>query len=86
MMLGIVRGTIVSTRKCDNLVGYRLLLIEPYYGNQAEIIVAADLLGSGIGDIVLLVNGSSARVAIERQVPVDTFIIGIVDAPPIIGK
>ncbi|MEG1459631.1 MAG: EutN/CcmL family microcompartment protein, partial [Acetivibrio sp.] len=44
MILGTVKGNIVSTRKCSNLVGFKLLLIEPYYGNKAEIFVAADTM------------------------------------------
>lgn len=34
MILGTVVGTVVSTRKMQNLVGYKLLLVEPYYGDK----------------------------------------------------
>ena len=83
MLLGTVKGTIVSTRKCESLVGYKLLLIEPYFGERTKIMVAADSLGAGIGELVLLTEGSSARFAIDRAVPIDAFVVGIVDSPPV---
>ena len=57
MILGTVKGTVVSTRKCSNLVGFKLLLVEPFYGNKKDIIVAADSIGAGIGELVLITNG-----------------------------
>ncbi|MGB4657596.1 MAG: EutN/CcmL family microcompartment protein [Mobilitalea sp.] len=82
MILGTVKGTIVSTRKCSNLVGYRLLLIEPYYGNKAEIFVAADSLGAGVGELVLVTTDNTTQYALERSAPIDALVVGIVDAPP----
>ena len=86
MVLGTVKGTVVSTRKCEKLVGYKLLLIEPYYGNKENIIVAADSLGSGIGELVLVTTDDTTQYAIDREAPIDAFVVGIVDAPPVIGK
>lgn len=86
MILGTVKGTVVSTRKFDNLVGYKLLLIEPYYGDKSSIFVAADSLGSGIGELVLVTTDNTTQHAIERSAPVDAFVVGIVDAPPQMGK
>ncbi len=88
MVLGTVKGTIVSTRKCENLVGYKLLLIEPYrFGDgESEIFVAADSIGAGIGELVLVTRGSVTQFAIDRLAPVDAFVVGIVDAPPVMGK
>ena len=54
MILGTVKGTVVSTRKMDNLVGYKFLLVEPYYGKKEDILVAADTIGAGIGELVLV--------------------------------
>lgn len=82
MILGTVKGTVVSSRKNNALVGYKLLLIEPYYGEKGAYIVAGDTLGSGIGELVLVTTGSSVQFAIDRNAPVDAFVVGIVDAPP----
>ena len=82
MILGRVTGSIVSTRKCSNLVGYKLLLIEPYYGDKANIFVAADTLGAGIDELVLITTDNTTQYALERSAPVDAFVVGIVDAPP----
>lgn len=82
MILGKVKGTIVSTRKCSNLVGYKLLLISPYYGDGAQIFVAADTLGAGIGELVLITTDNTTQYALDRSAPVDAVVVGIVDAPP----
>ncbi len=88
MILGTVKGTIVSTRKFDNLVGYKLLLVEPYSyaGEETRILVAADSLGAGIGELVLVTTDNTTQHALERSAPIDAFIVGIVDAPPVMGK
>lgn len=86
MILGTVKGTVVSTRKFKNLVGYKLLLIEPYYGDKEKILVAADSLGSGIGELVLVTTDNTTQHALDRSAPIDAFVVGIVDAPPQIGK
>jgi len=86
MILGTVVGTIVSTRKCSNLVGYKLLLIEPYYGDKSQIFVAADTIGAGIEELVLITTDNTTQYAIERSAPVDAVVVGIVDAPPQKGK
>lgn len=82
MILGTVKGNIVSTRKCSNLVGFKLLLVEPYYGDKSEIFVAADTIGAGIGELVLVTTDNTTQYAIDRSAPIDAFIVGIVDAPP----
>lgn len=86
MILGKVKGTVVSTRKMENLVGYKFLLVESYYGNKEDIIVAADTLGAGIGELVLVTTDETTQYALNRQAPVDAFIVGIVDSPPVFGK
>lgn len=82
MIIGKVKGTIVSTRKCSNLVGYKLLLIAPYYGDGSQIFVAADNLGAGIGELVLITTDSTTQYALDRSAPIDALVVGIIDAPP----
>jgi len=86
MILGTVKGTVVSTRKMDNLVGYKFLLVEPYFGDQSKIIVAGDTIGAGIGELVLVTTDETTQHALTREAPMDAFIVGIVDNPPVIGK
>lgn len=81
MVMGKVVGHIVSTKKQETLVGYKILevrLIE----NQRETdkyLVAVDTVGAGIGEIVLITTGSGARKAAREEAPVDAVVIGIVD-------
>lgn len=86
MILGTVMGTVVSTRKCKSLVGFKLLLVEPYYGEKKDIFVAADTMGAGIGELVLVTIDNTTQYALDRSAPVDACIVGIVDAPPQPGK
>jgi ethanolamine utilization protein EutN len=86
MILGTIMGTVVSTRKCKNLVGFKLLLVEPYYGEKKNIFVAADTMGAGIGELVLVTTDNTTQFALDRSAPVDAFVVGIVDAPPQLGK
>jgi ethanolamine utilization protein EutN len=79
-------GTVVSTRKCRDLVGFKLLLVEPYYGEKQNVFVAADTLGAGIGELVLVTTDNTTQYAMDRSAPVDAYVVGIVDAPPQIGK
>lgn len=80
-------GSIVSTRKCDNLVGNKFMIVEPLEKMKAGLsqIVAIDYIGAGIGEYVLVVQGSAARLgggereAGRQQAPVDAAIVGIVD-------
>ena len=82
MILGKVLGTVVSTRKCQNLVGYKLLTIRPLYGNRDEIFVAADKLGAGIGECVLITTDNTTQHALDSAAPVDALVVGIVDSIP----
>lgn len=80
MIIGKVVGSIVSTRKCENLVGNKFMIIEPLeeMSAGASRFVAIDNIGAGVGETVLVVTGSGARVGMEN-VPVDAAIVGIVD-------
>lgn len=83
MRLAKVRGTVVSTVKDDSLRGVKLLLvqlIEESGDLQDEYEVAADVVGAGVGEWVLISRGSSARQHRGyEQRPVDAAIIAIVD-------
>ncbi len=80
MVIGKVVGSIVSTRKCENLVGNKFMIIEPLeeMASGASKFIAIDNIGAGIGETVLVATGSAARVGMEN-VPVDAAIVGIVD-------
>lgn len=82
MLLGKVKGNIVSSRKCPKLIGYKLLLIEPYYGNKERIYVAADQMGAGIGELVLITTDYAVKNALDKDMPIDALVVGIVDNEP----
>ncbi|MGM0608313.1 MAG: EutN/CcmL family microcompartment protein [Candidatus Muiribacteriota bacterium] len=83
MNLGKVVGTIVSTKKDEKLLGFKLLLVRKLNINLEfidDFVVAVDTVGAGFNETVLLVSGSSARqTARTNQKPVDAAIVGIVD-------
>lgn len=83
MYLAKVVGNVVATRKEESLVGFKLMVIRRINGEEREIgqeEVAADYVGAGIGDCVLVGSGSSVRVrADKREVMVDLAVIGIID-------
>lgn len=82
MLLGKVKGNIISTRKHERLVGYKLLIVEPYYGNKKDTLIVADRLGAGLGELVLLSQGSPALKALDNDAPIDAVVVGIVDSEP----
>ena len=82
MLMGEVVGSVVSTRKHESLVGNKLLIVETLdcMGDQRKRLIAIDTVGAGIGEIVLVVKGSSARQSARNQnAPIDAAIVGIVD-------
>lgn len=70
-----------STAKDERLVGLKLMVVRPLGdGGEGEPFVAVDTVGAGIGERVLVVTGSAARVAEKtREVPTDAAIVAIVD-------
>ena len=84
MILGRIAGTVVATRKDEKLEGSKLLLvqtIDPESGVETGYVIAVDTVGAGAGETVICVSGSSARMATGlKDHPVDTAIVGIVDA------
>ena len=84
MILARVVGTVVATRKDERLVGAKLLVVrqvDPEGKDEAPYMVAVDTVDAGVGETVLIVSGSSARMASGlKDCPVDAAIVGIVDA------
>lgn len=90
MFLAQVTGSVVATQKTPSMTGHKLLIVEPYRVDSetrtklvstGRTFVSVDLLGAGIGDIVLICQGSSARLTPEtKNLPVDCVVIGIVDS------
>lgn len=83
MFLGKVVGSVVATIKEGNLTGLKLLVVARLSANgrlTGEQIVAADTVGAGVGDSVLVVTGSSARfTSSTAEAAVDAAIVGVVD-------
>jgi len=83
MMICKVIGNVWATRKDDALSGLKLMIVQrlDVIGSaELERFVAADCVGAGIDERVLVVTGSSARKALENpDIPMDAAIIGIVD-------
>ncbi len=83
MILARVAGNIVATRKDPRLEGFKLLIVKPVTpeGNpESNYLIAVDSVGAGPNDLVLVVSGSSARMAEGcKDKPVDASIVGIVD-------
>ena len=89
MFVAKVTGAVVSTQKVETMVGQKLLVVEPFRlepSKRSELVttgrtfIAVDTLGAGVGDMVLITQGSSARFTPEtNKLPIDCVIIGIVD-------
>ena len=83
MILARVVGTVVATRKDERLVSAKLRVarpIDPAGKPEANYLVAVDTVDAGVGETVLIVSGSSARMAAGlKDCPVDAAIVGIVD-------
>jgi microcompartment protein CcmK/EutM len=84
MIIGKVTGTVVCTQKDSNLVGRKMLVVQPVkimdQSNTGSPFVALDAIGAGIGEIVMVCGGSSARMAEGfSTLPVDQSIVAIVD-------
>lgn len=83
MILARVVGTVVATRKDERLLGAKLLVVravDPQGKDEAAYMVAVDTVDAGSQDKVLIVTGSSARMASGlKDCPVDAAIVGVVD-------
>ncbi len=89
MFLARVNGVVVSTQKVASMTGHKLLIVEPLRVDPKDrdrlvgtgrSFVVVDTVGAGQNELVLIVQGSSARLTPETEkLPVDAAIIGIVD-------
>jgi ethanolamine utilization protein EutN len=83
VLIAKVVGTVVATRKDERLVSSKLMVarpIDPSGKAEGNYLVAVDTVDAGFGETVLIVSGSSARMASGlKDCPVDAAIVGIVD-------
>ena len=82
MVVGKIVGSVVATRKNENLIGSKFLIVEPLetMGDKKRRLVAIDNVGAGVGEIVLVAQGSAARIGCNlADSPIDAAIVGIVD-------
>ncbi len=84
MLIARVIGTVVATRKHDRLFGSKIQVVQPLIPNEDKPIghpfVAIDAVGAGVGELVVVVMGSSARLGLnDDRAPVDAAIVGIID-------
>jgi len=100
MFLARVTGHVVATQKEKTLNGQKLFVVEPLnvkydeatnqpasLGNTGRAIVAIDSVGCGEGQLVLVVQGSSARMTeVTKNLPADAVIVGIIDSAVFAGK
>ena len=96
MFVAKVTGSVVSTQKVKSMTGHKLLLVEPLRVDPqtrdklvgtGRSFVVVDTVGAGQGEMVLIVQGSSARLTPETEkLPVDATIIGIVDTVNVENK
>jgi ethanolamine utilization protein EutN len=100
MFLARVTGNVVASQKDKSLNGQKLLVVEPLnvkyddagskpttLGNTGRAIVAIDVVGAGEGQLVLIVQGSSARMTdVTKNLPADAVVVGIVDSAEYAGK
>lgn len=96
MFLARVIGHVVATKKDDKMKGYKLLLLRPQlvdpqdpkqFRDGSNTVVAVDNLGVGVGEMVMFVQGSSARQAEGmKTLPIDAAVVGIVDSVDVLGQ
>jgi len=90
MILARILGTVVATRKDERLHGKKLLIVRPVTPegkDDSGYLVAVDTVGAGFRETVVVVSGSSARMAQGcKDCPVDAAITGIVDTIQIEGS
>ena len=89
MILARVEGSVVATKKNPKMTGSKFLVVRPVvidstkareFKDGVSTLVTVDSLGAGEGDLVLVVQGSSARLASnDKDSPVDAVVVGIVD-------
>ncbi len=90
MITGEIVGTVVATNKVETLEGMKLLIVRKMGINgklQDDYVVAVDSVGAGVGEVVLVASGSSARQTPDTEKrPVDAIIMAIIDTFEVGGK
>jgi ethanolamine utilization protein EutN len=98
MFLARVQGHVVASQKDPAITGSKLLIVEPLRVNYeasgderfeatGRAIVALDRIGAGQGQLVLIVQGSSARMTEGcSKMPVDAVVVGLVDSAVVLGE
>lgn len=90
MLMGRVVGTVVSTHKDEGMTGFKLLVVQNLDLKMElakSYVVAVDAVGAGMGEVVIVVQGSSARLTDQTKgKPLDAAVICIVDSIEIEGK
>ena len=84
-----VIGKVWATRKDSRIEAIKLLIVKPLdylnEGSKMTPVIAADRIGAGIGERVIVVSGSTARCAAgDQSIPVDASVIGIIDGEEIV--
>jgi microcompartment protein CcmK/EutM len=95
MFVGRVTGNVVATQKVASMTGHKLLMVEPYRVAEksrdklvptGRSFVVVDTLGAGLGEMVLVCQGSSARLTPETEkLPIDAVVIGLVSTVDVEG-
>ena len=85
MILGKIVGDVWSTKKNEKIHALRLLFVQPLgkdLTQVGDVLIAADEIGAGVGDRVILTQGSPAMQAFDKDtlIPVDAVVVGIVDS------
>ena len=85
MILGKIVGDVWSTKKNEKIHALRLLFVQPLGKDMApvgDLLIAADEIGAGIGEIVVVTQGAPAMQAFDKDslIPVDAVVVGIVDS------
>lgn len=81
MIICKVIGHVWATKKEESLSGLKLMVVREDGKKSGDSFVAADIVGAGIGEKVLVVSGSTARKALGKdELPVDAAIVGIIDS------
>jgi microcompartment protein CcmK/EutM len=96
MFVGRVTGNVVATQTVASMTGHKLLLVEPSRGDEksrgrlvptGRSFVVVDTLGAGLGAMVLVCQGSSARLTPETEkLPIDAVVIGLVGTVDVEGN
>ena len=95
MFMARVRGNVVATLKVEEMIGRKLLIVDPLLVSKDDkemtstgrTFVAVDSMGAGDNDVVLVTQGSSARMTEgTAKAPVDCVIIGIIDSINAMGS